>query len=85
VNSLWPKTVIATAAVQNLLGGSDVMSRSRKPEIMADAAAVILTRNSRECTGNYFIDEDVLREAGITNFDAYAVTPGADLLPDFFI
>jgi citronellol/citronellal dehydrogenase len=85
VNALWPKTVIATAAVQNLLGGSDVMKRSRKPEIMADAAYVILKRNSRECTGNYFIDEDVLRESGVTEFDTYAVIPGTELLLDFFI
>lgn len=85
VNALWPKTVIATAAVQNLLGGSEVISRSRKPDIMADAAHAILTRDSRECTGNYFVDEDVLREAGVTDFSRYAVTPGSELLPDFFI
>jgi citronellol/citronellal dehydrogenase len=85
VNALWPKTVIATAAVQNLLGGSDVVKRSRKPEIMADAAYVILTRNSRACTGNYFVDEDVLRETGVTEFDSYAMTPGSELILDFFI
>ena len=85
VNALWPKTVIATAAVQNLLGGSEVVKRSRRPEIMADAAYLILTRSSRECTGNFFIDEEVLRQAGITNFDKYAVTPGSDLIPDFFV
>jgi citronellol/citronellal dehydrogenase len=85
VNALWPKTVIATAAVRNLLGGETVVERSRKPEIMADAAHVILTRNSRECTGNFFIDEDVLRETGCTDFEKYAVTPGTDLIPDFFI
>ncbi len=85
VNALWPKTVIATAAVQNLLGGKDVVNRSRKPEIMADAAHAILTRNSREYTGKFFIDEVVLREAGVTDFDQYAVTPGSELLPDFFI
>jgi citronellol/citronellal dehydrogenase len=85
VNALWPKTVIATAAVQNLLDGNDVVKRSRKPEIMADAAHLILTRNSRECTGNYFIDEVVLREAGLTDFDQYAVLPGSELIPDFFI
>ena len=85
VNALWPKTVIATAAVQNLLGGSDVVNRSRKPGIMADAAHLILTRSSRECTGNFFIDEDVLSQAGMTDFDKYAVTPGLDLIPDFFI
>jgi citronellol/citronellal dehydrogenase len=85
VNALWPKTVIATAAVQNLLGGRDVVNRSREPEIMADAAHVILTRNSRECTGNFFIDEVVLRKAGVTDFDSYAVTPGSEPIPDFFI
>ena len=85
VNALWPKTVIATAAVRNLLGGREVEKRSRKPEILADAAHVILTRNSRECTGNFFIDEEVLRRAGITDFDKYAVTPGSDLISDFFV
>ena len=85
VNALWPQTVIATAAVLNLLGGSDVVSRARKPEIMADAAHLILTRPSRECTGNFFIDEDVLRAAGVTDFDQYAVTPGGELIPDFFV
>jgi citronellol/citronellal dehydrogenase len=85
VNALWPKTVIATAAVHNLLGGWEVEKRARKPEIMADAAHAILTRNSRECTGNFFIDEDVLRHAGVTDFAKYAVTPGSELIPDFFV
>ncbi len=85
VNALWPKTVIATAAVQNLLGGHDVVSRSRKPEIMADAASWIVTQVSRTCTGNFFIDEEVLHQAGVTDLDQYAVVPGSDLLPDFFI
>jgi citronellol/citronellal dehydrogenase len=85
VNSLWPRTVIATAAVQNLLGGDEVIRHSRKPEIMADAAHVILTRNSREYTGNFAIDEDILRSAGVTNFDPYAVTPAQDLQQDFFL
>ena len=85
VNALWPKTVIATAAVQNLLGGQDVVKRSRQPAIMADAAHIILTRSSRECTGNFFIDEEVLSQAGITDLDKYAVTPGEELIPDFFI
>ena len=84
VNALWPRTTIATAAV-NMLGGDMMMSASRKPEIMADAAHHILTRPSRECTGNFFIDEDLLRSAGETDFDRYAVTPGAELLPDFFV
>lgn len=85
VIALWPKTVIATATVQNLLGGSDTVKRSRKPEIMADAAHLVLTRSSRDCAGNFFVDEDVLRQAGVTDFDKYAVTPGSDLIPDFFI
>ena len=77
--------MIATAAVQNLLGGDAVVRRSRKPEIMADAAHAILSKPSREFTGNFFVDDDVLRKAGVTDFDQYAVTPGADLLPDFFL
>ena len=85
VNALWPRTVIATAAVQNLLGGAEVIRHSRKPEIMADAAYAILTRNSRECTGNFFIDEDVLRAAGVADFDSYAVVPGAELQWDIFV
>jgi citronellol/citronellal dehydrogenase len=84
-NALWPRTVIATAAVQNLLGGNEVIRRCRKPDIMADAAYAILTRNSRECTGNFFIDEDLLRSTGVTNFDHYAVEPGMELAPDFFV
>ena len=85
VNALWPKTAIATAAVQNLLGGEEAIRGCRKPEIVADAAHAILTRAARNCTGNFFVDEDVLREAGVTDFDAYAVEPGAPLLPDFFL
>src|SRR5690349_17269033 len=83
VNTLWPGTVIATAAVQNLLGGDATMSRARKPEIMSDAAHVILTRPSREFTGNFCIDDEVLRSAGVTNLDHYSCTPGSELLPDF--
>jgi citronellol/citronellal dehydrogenase len=85
VNALWPRTVIATAAVQNLLGGDDTVRGSRTPEIVADAAHVILTRPSRSCTGNYFIDEEVLRSVGVTDFDQYQAVPGADLIPDFFV
>jgi citronellol/citronellal dehydrogenase len=85
VNALWPRTVIATAAVQNLLGGDETVKRSRKPEIMADAAHVILTRNSREFTGNFCIDDDVLASAGVTDLSGYAYDPAAQLLPDFFI
>ena len=85
VNALWPKTVIATAAVRNLLGGDDMIRQSREPTIVADAARAILTRPSRECTGNFFVDEDVLAEEGITELERYAVTPGAPLVPDFFL
>ena len=85
VNALWPRTVIATAAVQNLLGGDETIKRSRKPEIIADAAHVILTRPSREFTGNFCIDDEVLASAGITDLSPYAFVAGADLLPDFFV
>lgn len=85
VNALWPRTAIATAAVANLLGGEAAIRRCRKPEIMADAAHLILTRPSREVTGNFFIDEEVLRGEGVTDFDVYAVQPGADLIEDFFV
>ena len=73
-NCLWPETLIATAAVQNLLGGNDAMAVSRTPEIVADAAVEILGRPSRECTGNTFIDVDVLREAGVTDLSQYGGT-----------
>ncbi len=85
VNSLWPLTTIDTAAVRNLLGGEHLANASRKPEIMADAAAVILRRPSRACTGNFFIDEEVLRVEGKTDFSEYAVVPGAPLVADFFL
>ncbi|MFN6127436.1 MAG: SDR family oxidoreductase [Planctomycetota bacterium] len=85
VNALWPRTTIATAAIRNLLGGEKVMQCSRKPEIMADAAHAILIRRSRECTGNFFIDEDVLRAGGVTSFDDYSVVPGAPLMKDLFL
>ncbi|MHC4378169.1 MAG: SDR family oxidoreductase [Planctomycetota bacterium] len=85
VNSLWPRTTIATAAVRNLLGGEEMCSRSRKPEIMGDAAQAILTRPAGECSGNYFIDEEVLAAEGVTDFDGYAVNPGGPLQPDFFV
>ena len=85
VNSLWPLTTIDTAAVRNLLGGETVARVSRKPEIIADAAYVILNRPSRECTGNFFIDEEVLRSEGVEDFSIYAHDPDAVLAPDFFI
>ncbi|HEY3014215.1 MAG TPA: NAD(P)-dependent oxidoreductase [Nocardioides sp.] len=73
-NCLWPETLIATAAVQNLLGGDDAVAKARTPEIVADAAVEILSRPSRECTGNTFIDVDVLREAGVTDLSKYGGT-----------
>ena len=75
-NALWPRTMIATAAVQNLLGGDEAMARSRKPELYADAAYAVITRPSRECTGNTFLCEDVLAEEGVTDFDAYGYVAG---------
>jgi citronellol/citronellal dehydrogenase len=85
VNALWPRTVIATAAVQNLLGGDEVMKGSRSPEIMADAAHAILTRPSREFTGNFTIDDEVLASIGVKDLSKYSMVPGAELLPDFFV
>ena len=85
VNALWPRTAIATAAVKNLLGGEAMMNASRKPEIIADAAWHILTRPHTECSGNFFVDDEVLAEAGITDLDPYAVKPGTPLVPDFFL
>jgi citronellol/citronellal dehydrogenase len=85
VNSLWPLTAIDTAAIRNLLGGPAVASMSRLPDIMADAAHAILTRPSRECTGNFFIDELVLREAGVTDFSIYSPGATGALAADFFV
>ena len=85
VNALWPRTTIATAAVQNLLGGAELARRSRKPEIMGDAAHVILTRPSREFTGNFCIDDEVLESAGVTDLSGYAVDSSVELAPDFFV
>src|SRR5664279_3982150 len=84
-NSLWPATLIATAAVKNMLGGEKIFQVSRKPEIMADAAALILGRDSKITTGNHFVDENVLRDEGITNLDMYSFKPGATLQPDLFL
>ena len=84
-NSLWPRTIIATAAVQNLLGGDEAMARSRKPEILADAAHAIFGRDSRECTGNFFVDDEVLAEEGITDLSDYTYGDGADLQTDIFL
>jgi len=84
VNALWPRTVIATAAI-NLLAGSVAPQNCRKPEIMADAAHEILTRDSRQCSGNFFLDENVLRAAGKKDFNHYQVEAGRPLMKDLFI
>ncbi len=85
VNALWPRTIIATAAVLNLLGGENALRKSRKPEIMGDAAYAILTRPSRECTGNFFIDDEVLRSEGVTDLSQYSMSSEAELIPDLFV
>lgn len=86
-NGLWPRTYLATVAVRNVLGGENALARSRRPEIIADAARAIFLRPTRDCTGNLFIDDDVLRAEGVTDFARYR-PPGTreeDLLPDFFV
>lgn len=85
VNSLWPLTAIDTAAVRNVLGNDEMAKGCRLVSIMADAAYAILCRDSGECSGNFYIDEEVLREEGVTDFDQYAVEPGGDLFRDFFV
>ncbi|MGH2744646.1 MAG: SDR family oxidoreductase [Thermoleophilaceae bacterium] len=84
-NTLWPRTLIATAAVQNVLGGDEAMARSRKAELYADAAYVVVTRPSRECTGNAYLCEDVLAEEGVTDFERYACVPGAAPQIDLYV
>ncbi|MBO9683044.1 MAG: NAD(P)-dependent oxidoreductase [Flavisolibacter sp.] len=84
-NALWPQTTIATAAVQNLLGGDFLMQMSRTPEIVAEAACHILRRPATDCTGNFFIDEDVLKQEGITDFEKYAVNSQQKLMKDIFL
>ena len=84
-NALWPRTLIATAAVRNLLGGDEALARSRRPELYADAAHAVLTRPSRQCSGNMFLCEDVLGEQGVTDFDRYAYLPGAEPAVDLFV
>lgn len=86
VNALWPRTAIATAAVQNLLGGDAMMKASRTVDIMSDAAWHILTKDSREATGNFFIDDEVLAGVGVTDLGPYAAVPGTTkFMPDFFL
>jgi len=85
VNALWPRTVIATAAVNNLLGGEALMRAARKPEIMADAAYALFTRPARTFTGNFLIDDTFLAENGVTNFESYRMDPTQKLVQDFFV
>ncbi|MCI4677682.1 NAD(P)-dependent oxidoreductase [Rhodoblastus acidophilus] len=85
VNALWPRTTIATAAINNLLGGEQIMRASRKPEIMGDAAYAIFTSPSRAATGQFFIDDVLLASRGVKDFDAYRVDPTSPLAPDFFV
>lgn len=85
-NSLWPRTTIGTAAVRNLLGGDAAVRKARTPEIMADAAHAILTRDGRACTGNFYIDEEVLRAEGVSDFSPYRLGGTEEELdPDFFL
>ena len=85
VNALWPRTAIATAAVKNILGGEETVKVSRTPEIMADAAYVILTKNSKDFSGNFCIDDNLLADNGVKDFSKYAEVPFAQLAPDFFV
>jgi citronellol/citronellal dehydrogenase len=84
-NTLWPRTLVATAAVKNLLGGDAAMAQARTPEVYADAAYKILTSPSRECTGNQFLCEDVLLAHGVTDLSVYDVVPGGTLFPDIYV
>jgi citronellol/citronellal dehydrogenase len=85
VNALWPRTTIATAAVNNLLGGEALMRASRKPEILADAAYLVFGKDAKTFTGNFLIDDTFLAENGVTDFDAYRVDPSQPLAVDFFV
>ena len=85
VNALWPKTTIDTAAVKNLLGGDALAQMSRKPEIIADAAHYIFSQPAEDCTGNFFIDEQVMAMAGVTDLTKYAVNPDKKLYTDLFL
>jgi citronellol/citronellal dehydrogenase len=85
VNTLWPRTTIATAAIKNLLGGDALLRRSRTPDIMADAAHVIFTQNAKAFTGRFLIDDTLLYEHGVTDFEKYRVDRHAELAPDFFV
>jgi citronellol/citronellal dehydrogenase len=85
VNALWPRTTIATAAVQNLLGGDKMVQASRTPEIMGDAAYMIFNKPSRQFSGNFLIDDTFMAGEGVTDFLPYRVDPSVPLMPDFFV
>jgi len=85
VNALWPRTTIATAAIENLLGGERMMNMSRKPEILSDAAYRIFQKPSREFSGNFLIDDTFLAGEGVTDFEQYRINPSTELAPDFFV
>src|SRR5687767_12179391 len=84
-NTLWPRTLVATAAVQNLLGGDEAMGRARKPDVYADAAYAVLNKPSREYTGKALLCEDVLLESGVTDLSVYDCVPGSDLGVDLWV
>ena len=84
VNALWPRTVIDTAAL-NLLGGDELARHARRPDVVADAARLILLRDSRSCTGNFFVDDEVLRAEGVADLSRYAAVPGNEIVTDFFV
>jgi citronellol/citronellal dehydrogenase len=85
VNALWPRTTIATAAIENLLGGKEMMRRSRKPDILAEAAYRIFQKPARSFTGQFLIDDSFLAGEGVTDFEQYRIDPTASLQPDFFV
>jgi len=85
VNALWPRTTIATAAIKNLLGGDAIVRRSRKPEIVADAAYLLFQKPARSFTGQFLIDDTFLAGEGVRDFDIYRVDPSQSLAPDFFV
>jgi citronellol/citronellal dehydrogenase len=84
-NALWPRTLIATAAVANVVGGDAAMAGSRHPSVVADAAVAVLRRPARSCTGQFLIDEDVLRSEGVSDFDRYRYSPDGELIPDLYV
>jgi citronellol/citronellal dehydrogenase len=83
-NTLWPATLIGTAAIENMPGGGELVKMTRKPEIMADAAQIILQKDAKAFSGNFVIDEEILKQHGVTDFIRYNSTPGVNPAPDFF-